>query len=378
MNKIFYGLAGEGRGHATRASTIVEALRDECSFTLFTSDQAFDLLGRRYAGTEVQLAEIECPRFRYDRHRRVDKFATGIATLGYIRRLRPMVEAVARRIEKEGPDLCITDFDPVVPRAAELCGVPYVCVDHQHFLVVSDLSGLPFRIRAWSRFMAILVRAYYHRQVTTVVSSFHNPPLRRAWQDRVVQAGVLLRPEIRDAVPERGAHLCVYLRRHASDNLLRALADCGREVRIYGLDRDDRVGNLHFCTIDERRFVEDLATSAALVSTAGNQLVGEALWLGKPVLGMPEPGNEEQHVNGYYIESSGAGRSMAMCSVTAQAVRRFVDEVEADGFPIDRTHLDGTPLTIATLRTFLDRPDSNAPGNRREVRAVKPLARLGT
>ena len=55
MSKIFYGLAGEGRGHATRASTIVEALRGECSFTLFTSDQALELLGRRYASSEVRL-----------------------------------------------------------------------------------------------------------------------------------------------------------------------------------------------------------------------------------------------------------------------------------------------------------------------------------
>ena len=40
------------------------------------------------------------------------------------------------------------------------------------------------------------------------------------------------------------------------------------------------------------------------------------------------------------------------------AVRR---KVEADGFPIDRRHLDGTPLTIATLRRHLDRPDSSPP-----------------
>ena len=45
----------------------------------------------------------------------------------------------------------------------------------------------------------------------------------------------------------------------------------------------------------------------AVVSTAGNQLVGEALYLGKPVLVMPERVNFEQAINAHYLEQSGAG-----------------------------------------------------------------------
>ena len=31
------------------------------------------------------------------------------------------------------PDLVITDFEPLLPRAARLEGVPYISIDHQHF-----------------------------------------------------------------------------------------------------------------------------------------------------------------------------------------------------------------------------------------------------
>ena len=37
-----------------------------------------------------------------------------------------------------------------------------------------------------------------------------------------------------------------------------------------------------------KRFVDDLAGSAAMIGAAGNQLIGESLYLGKPLFVMPE------------------------------------------------------------------------------------------
>ena len=59
--------------------------------------------------------------------------------------------------------------------------------------------------------------------------------------------------------------------------------------------------------MDQERFIDDLAGCQAVVSTAGNQLVGEALHLGKPLLVIPEPRNFEQAVNGHFLEERGAG-----------------------------------------------------------------------
>ena len=89
--------------------------------------------------------------------------------------------------------------------------------------------------------------------------------------------GVLLLPEILRATPETGSHVVAYLRRFSSSNIMEALENCGCEVRIYGLGARPSAGNLRFRDVDMFRFVEDLATSRALVSTAGNQLFGEAL-----------------------------------------------------------------------------------------------------
>ena len=60
---------------------------------------------------------------------------TGISSLRYLVRLRELVQRLRRAIDREQPDLIVTDFDPALPRAALDAGVPFVSLDHQHFLV---------------------------------------------------------------------------------------------------------------------------------------------------------------------------------------------------------------------------------------------------
>jgi len=107
-------------------------------------------------------------------------------------------------------------------------------IDHQHFLVVSDLSALPPSLRWKARLSGLPVGFFCRGQQETIVSSFVRLPLKRRWRD-VRQVGILLRPEILAAAPAVGEHLLVYLRRFARPNVLRALREFGRPVRVYGL-----------------------------------------------------------------------------------------------------------------------------------------------
>ena len=65
MATIFYSLAGEGRGHATRVRTIVEQLRSEHRFVIFAPGDAFDMLAPLYAESDVVVQRIEGLRFAY-------------------------------------------------------------------------------------------------------------------------------------------------------------------------------------------------------------------------------------------------------------------------------------------------------------------------
>jgi uncharacterized protein (TIGR00661 family) len=355
MARICYSVNGEGRGHATRVRATVEELRSEHEVTLFLCGDAHELLAPVYEGAEnVRVVRLPGLRFAYRGSHRLDYPATALRARQYLVNLPKLVGALARRLEAERPDLVVTDFEPALPRAARKVGVPFASFDHQHFLTNFDLSGLPTVLRWYASFLAPFVSAFYRGQVRTIVSSFYRAPVKKGCEDTVV-TGVILRPEIQNARADHGDHLLVYLRRLASPRILDTLRDCGREVLVYGLGERAREGNLVYRPISNHGFVRDLAGCEALVCTAGNQLVGEALHLGKPILAFPEDGNFEQAINGHFLKASGAGDCVNVADFNGRTLNTFlerIDEFRAAG-PIP---VNGNHAAVEAIRSLLPRP----------------------
>jgi uncharacterized protein (TIGR00661 family) len=292
--------------------------------------------------------------FAYSAPGRVDLLRTLSDAALFRLGLADYVERLLPEVDRASPDLVIADFEPIAPRAAQRRGVPFISFDHQHYLVVSDLQQLPFAFRQQARLSAPFVEALYDWQRATIVSSFYQVPVKPAHRD-TIWVGTLIRPELFGVRAERGRHLCAYIRRQAPAATLEALASCGREVRLYGLGAQPSVGSVRFLPIDEQRFIEDLATSEAVVSTAGNQLVGEALYLGKPLLVMPEEWNFEQSVNAYFLERTGAGWAERR-PLTSRLVDAFLEAVPAlqPRLPLER--VCGNGAAVAAIEAQLAPP----------------------
>ena len=358
MAKICLSICGEGRGHATRARALVERLRSSHDIVLYASGDAFKFLAPLYSRSEVQLRRISGLRFCYTPARRLDFRKTALAGWRFVRRLPMLVQILRTALERDRPDLVVTDFEPAMPRAAQMAGVPFVSLNHQHFLVHYDLSTLPRFLRWHAAYMRWVVRAYYSDQAETIVSSFFFPPLRPSLA-KVTQVGVLLRPEILDAPVSQRGHLMVYVRKFAGSRFLEALRSCGREVRIYGLGEMPSQGNLQFHAVQEQRFLDDLACADALLCTAGNQLVGEALYLGKPALVMPEARNFEQYINAHFLKQSNAGDSVELERFDEAVLSRFLSRLDDFREHIEGQKLNGIPATLAALEKHL--PKQAAP-----------------
>jgi uncharacterized protein (TIGR00661 family) len=372
MANIVYSMSGEGRGHATRARAVVEAMRGRHQLTLFASDCAYEMLSALYEDTEVSVLSVPGLRFAYNGPGRVNLLGT-VALATQLRfRMKRHVTAALRELDRIKPDLVIADFEPILPRAARVAGVPFVSFDHQHYLVVSDLSDLPFWLRQQANLAAPFVRSLYNWQRATIVSSFYAPPLKRAYRD-TTWVGTLMRPEVLRAQPEPGDHLLAYIRRHAAESTLGALAASGREVRVYGLGAQPSQGALRFLPIDERAFLSDLATCTAVVTTAGNQLVGEAMYLGKPLLVMPEKLNFEQAVNAHFLEQSGAGWA-ERTELTPERLAAFIDAVPMLRQRIRRESACGNQAAVEALERQLYIPRLPAAGSRA---ALPPSGRAG-
>ena len=363
MARIAIGLCGEGRGHATRMATLVERLQGQHEIMMFSFAEGFAFLRQRFpaGASPVRIVEIPGIRFRYTRER-IDLPRSIAAGLHYkYRQVWPLVDRLCPEMKKFGADLVVTDFEPALPRAGQRLGIPFVSVDHQHFLRSYDLSGLSLFLRTWAFFMGRVVSMYIKEPADTVVSSFFRPPLRKGWE-HVVQTGPLLRSEILRAQPRDGGFILSYFRRHTSREAIEALTDCGMPVKVYGLGRQEDFRNISFHSIDEHCFMEDLASCRCMISAAGNQLIGEALHLGKPMLLLPERIHAEQRINSHFLARMGCGDSELLERVTRKRVGEFLGKLDdfRGAMVGERKGIDGTPEVLRVLERRLVNPNGRS------------------
>lgn len=380
MAKIFYSMAGEGRGHAVRVLTLTEHLRRVHELVLFASGDAYDFLRKTYDNDRVEnvrLVGVKGLTFRYTGGK-LDLFKSTAAAMKFARRDLPsLVDALCQRIDEDRPDLAISDFEPTLPRAARLTELPWMSIDHQHVLLAYDLSSLPFLLRRYAWWMSWAVRWYYGwDDYLPVASSFYTPPLKPGFE-RVRQVGPMLRSEIIATTPDTGDFLLSYLRMNTPAHVIDTLAGCGRPVRVYGVGERPEVGSVTFHPINEQTFVRDLAGSCGLVSAAGNQLLGEALYFGKPVFALPEDLHHEQQINAHFLKNMGAGDWTTVESFQPRHLTQFLSQIEVyrrNLIPLAGT-INGTPDALSAIQGVLV-PDSSAlqvPGQARHdvIKQVK-------
>src|SRR4030095_10802051 len=96
----------------------------------------------------------------------------------------------------------------------------------------------------------------------------------------------ILREEIlaARAKAERGEHVLVYQTSDSYSDLVPTLRSLPGRFIVYGLKRNESLGNVTLKEFSEAVFVDDLASSRAVITGGGFSLMTEAIYLGKPVL----------------------------------------------------------------------------------------------
>lgn len=371
MATVFYSVMGEGRGHATRARTLTEALRPRHRVVLYAGEDAYRFLSPLYHGTEVAVREIPSLRWGHGASGKVSLLRSARLSVAFLRGMRREVRRLRAELEDERPDLVLTDFEPLLPRAARRAGIPYVSFDHQHFLIENDLSSLPRGLRWKTRLLAPAVRLIVRGQRATIVSSFYAPGIRPS-KRKVWQVRSMIRPELERREPRVGEHILVYLRRSTPDRVLDELRGLPFEFRVYGRGERPAEGRLVFRPISEAGFLDDLVPARGVICAAGNQLLGECMYLGKPVFALPETGQDEQRINAHFLEASGRGlwcRPEDFRRAHAEDFLRRLDQLRGGD---ERLEFNGTPDAVAAVEECL-RLLVPAPGMRSGITAWEKL-----
>jgi uncharacterized protein (TIGR00661 family) len=119
--------------------------------------------------------------------------------------------------------------------------------------------------------------------------------------------------------------------------------------------KEDQVeGNLTYRPFSEQGFIEDLASARGVIAGGGFTLMGEAVYLQKPMLAVPLAGQFEQVMNARYLEKVGYGKA-AETLADPEAVHDFVQQLPRYEAALSGYTQEGNQELYDALNEVLDR-----------------------
>ena len=322
--KILYGVTGEGLGHAMRSRVVIEHLvRQGHEIEIMVSGRAAAFLGKRFEGVNTihglhMILEENRVRPGKTLWSNVLKGVMGVP--GNIAAYFDLISAFQ-------PEVVISDFESWSYYFGRTHRLPILSIDNMQ---VIHRCELPQEIIEGNEVSFQLTKTFIKAKLPSCdayfITSFFRPPPRK---ENTYLFQPILRPEILAAKATAGDHLLIY-QSGANAALQTALAATGLECRIYGMrpgqTEELREGQLRFMPFSEDGFIADLASARAVIAGGGFTLMGEAVFLHKPMLALPIEGQFEQWLNAKYLEREGYG----MFTVTLDdpnVLPRFVERV---------------------------------------------------
>jgi uncharacterized protein (TIGR00661 family) len=354
--KILYGVTGEGMGHAIRSRVVLTELVKQHQIEVVSSGRAQEFLAKHFP----EVHRIHGLHIVYEENR-VKKTKTVISNLFKgLEALPGQVMEYFKLIEDFAPDVVISDFESWSYFFGRAHGLPVISIDNMQILnrckhKDSVLEGEKASFQLAKNIVKAKLPGCYHY----LVSTFFYPELRKK---RTTLVPPILRPEILAARSQvkRGDHLLVYQTAEGYDELIKALKKLPLECRTYGMRRnikeDQREDNLVFRPFSEAGFIEDVATSRGVVAGGGFTLMGEAVYLRKPMLAIPVKGQFEQVLNARYLQHLGYG--MHAEQVDLDVLQAFLKKIPSCEKALEKYQQDGNKALFDELNTVLDRVDA--------------------
>jgi uncharacterized protein (TIGR00661 family) len=350
--RIIYGVHGYGRGHAVRAMALLPELTKHYDVRVFAGDDAYDYLSPHFDVTRVPLL-----KYYHGANKRFSPWRTGVNNIPLITDILihgRNARRVENHIEHFDPDVIISDSEVMSLQVGRRLGIPRISFDHYGVMAFCKLE-MNLLDRLTCRAESLLYKAWIGNPERVVATAFYGGELRR---DDVTLVGPILRAEVLNTQPADGDYLLLYFSNahlNFTHRVEVALRDCPIPVKVYGVkDRAGTTnGDIEYCPIHPQQFLTDLAGARAVFATAGNQMISEALYFGKPLLLLPED-SLEQRLNGHYIQTWGAGRSVRPIQVNRSLIRNFIHQSDQFAQGAKTHRRNGLPEAIDAIRNAIE------------------------
>ncbi|CAF4386502.1 unnamed protein product, partial [Adineta steineri] len=161
-----------------------------------------------------------------------------------------------------------------------------------------------------------------------IITGFFIPEIRDKYKSNTTLVPPILRQSIIDAktIPaEQGEHFLVYQSSKSDTSLIDTLQAFGEKCIIYGLGREEKIGNLEFKGFSEQGFVDDLASAKGVIANGGLSLMNEAISLQRPFFSVPVENQYEQVLNAWYLEKLEYG--IFADKIEVEALKKWVQNI---------------------------------------------------
>jgi UDP:flavonoid glycosyltransferase YjiC (YdhE family) len=329
--RILYGVTGEGMGHATRSKVVCEHLVARGhEVKIVVSGRAHSFLAKTFR----DVVEIRGLTIRYVDNR-MDRDGT-----------------LARNV-LAAPGIVSTNVSTYFAKVARF---------NQQIISRCKLGKFAKQgVKVDYQLTKAFVRAKLPGCDHYVVTTFFFPTIRKKYEDTTTLVPPILRQNILDVKSRArvGDHVLVYQTSTSDSNLIDELEKVrGIQFIVYGLRRNARRGNCIIKDFSEEGFVEDLASARAVVTNGGLSLIGEAIYLGKPVFSIPVQHQFEQTLNARYIEELDYGLSADR--IDAELLRVFLAEAPKYAARTAKHRQDGNRELFRVVDHLLGRLEHKA------------------
>jgi uncharacterized protein (TIGR00661 family) len=351
--KILYGVVGEGMGHAMRSRVVLEHLVAEGhEIEIMASGRATEFLSRRFEGVN----RIHGLHMIYEENRVRRGKTLWSNVLSGTTGVPQNIAAYFNLIKDFRPDVVVSDFESWTYLYAKAHRLPILSIDNMQIInrcthdpeVIADHEASFQVTKAFVKGKLPFCDHY-------LIATFFYPAVRK---ERTTLVPPILRPEILAANRRQGEHLLVYQTAEGYEGLSETLAQTGLECRIYGMRRgieEEQVDrNLRYRPFSEQGFIDDLASCRGVIAGGGFTLMGEAVYLRKPMLAVPLGLQFEQLLNARYLEREGYGRWAAALDEPG-VIHDFVAAIPACEAKLAAYQQDGNRVLFEHIDALLDR-----------------------
>ncbi len=346
--RILYGVTGEGMGHATRSKVVCEHLVSQGhEVKIVVSGRAHAFLAKSFPDVvEIKGLSIKYENNAIDRDGSIARNVLAAPQMLYANASRYFEDVVHFE-----PDVVISDFDSFAWFFAKRHGLPIVSIDNQQIIArCKHDKAIKVGVKVEYQITKAFVKAKLPGCDQYVITTFFFPTIKKKFRENTTLVPPILRRSILDAKPRAkfGSHVLVYQTSTSDKTLIPTLnAIAGERFIVYGLRKNAHNGNCQLKEFSEDGFVEDLASAKAIVSNGGLSLIGEAIYLGKPVYSVPVKHQYEQMMNARYIEELGYG--LCADSIDGDVLRMFLREHPRYAARVARHSQEGNEVLFATV-----------------------------